>query len=230
MCNKSTVHVCNQCKNARYCSTTCQQADWPTHKLLCAAFSHFDALSRPTDEHVRAIFFPVGEMIPKFIWLHCEWHDEDDGRYQYPKTRPLLGSEAFLGHISIQYNSVLKRELSDTIYVCHRDTFLIDGSKANKSISGITTTTPGQYYDWRGPFIAYGKVGIGFYKPACKDLDMTDFRHITDFFVSYGQKRAPAAQQSMITPLTLAIFAACIVTALLMPPTLTFLANLSAAV
>jgi hypothetical protein len=113
----------------------------------------------PTHRRPRSInIFPVRNMMPKFNWLHCEWHDEDDSRYQYPKTRPLLGPQAFPGHISIQYNSVSKRELSDTIYVCHRDAFLFDGSKTNKSISGITTTTPGQHHDWRGPRIAYGKV------------------------------------------------------------------------
>jgi hypothetical protein len=59
-----------------------------------------------------------------------------------------------------------------TVYVCHRDTFLVDGSKANNSIAGITATKPGQYHDWRGPIIAYGKVGLGIDQTACKDLDM----------------------------------------------------------
>jgi hypothetical protein len=161
---------------------------------------------------VRAIFFPVGNTTPKFIWLHCEWHDEDNGRYQYAKFQPLLGPEAFSSQMIIQYNSVLKRELSDTIYVCHRDAFLIDGSETNKSIANIATTA---HHDWRGPIIAYGKVGVGFYKPTCRDLDMTDFRHITDFLFSYGLKSTLAAQQSIVAPLTMLILVACIVTAVL---------------
>lgn len=215
VCNKSTIHVCTQCKSASYCSIICQQADWPTHTLLCTAFSHFDALNRPTNEHVRAIFFPVGNTTPEFVWLHCEWEDEDIGRYQYAKFEPLLGPETFTSQMVIQYNSVLKRELSDTIYLCHRDAFLFDGSETNKSVASVTTTTPGLHHDWRGPIIAYGKVGVGIYKHACRDLDMTDFRHITDFLTSYNLKSTPAAQQPIIAPLTMPILAACIIAALL---------------
>jgi len=80
----------------------------------------------------------------------------------------------------IQYNSVLKRTLSDTIYVCYRDAFPIDGSTPNKSIAAITATKPGQFHDWRGPIIAYGKVGLGIDQTTCKDLDMIDFRHVAD--------------------------------------------------
>jgi hypothetical protein len=91
---------------------------------------------------------------------------------------------------------VLKSALSDTVYVCYRDTFLIDGSKANHSIAGITDIKSGQSYDWRGPIIAYGKVGLGTNQTACKDVDMTDFRHIADYFLSYGSNPTSATQQT----------------------------------
>ena len=197
VCNKFDARLCNQCKSARYCSTACQHADWPTHKLLCAIFSRFDASSRPTDEHFQAILFPVDGRKPKVVWLHCKWCDnDDDGRYQYAEVSSFLGPDAFPRRAPIQYNPVLKRGLSDTVYVSYRDTFLIDGSKANSSIAGITSTKPGQYHDWRGPIIAYGKVGLGIDQTACKDLDMTDFRHIADYFLSYGYKPTPATQQT----------------------------------
>ncbi|KAL1639781.1 hypothetical protein SLS58_007523 [Diplodia intermedia] len=152
VCNKANARLCSRCKSACYCSATCQRADWPTHKLLCAAFSTFDVSSRPTDEHLRAILFPVDGEKPKFIWLHCEWHDDDDfGKFQYPET--------------------------DTIIA-------------------ITATKPGRYHDWRGPIIAYSKVGPGINPTACKDLDMNDFRHIADCFLSYGYEPAPATEQS----------------------------------
>ncbi|KAN0069023.1 zinc finger mynd-type protein [Elaphomyces granulatus] len=189
VCNKSNARLCSRCKSARFCSTVCQHADWPTHKLLCATFSNFDALSRPTDEHLRAILFPVDEKKPKIIWLHC--------RYQCPDYEPLLGSDTLLNDITIQYNPVLKRKLSNTIYVSHRDTFLGDGSKPNKSIAAITDTKPGQYYDWRGPIIAYGMQGLGIDQIYCRDLDMNDFRHITDYFLWYHYIPGPATQQSV---------------------------------
>ncbi|KAL9086506.1 MAG: hypothetical protein Q9165_007122 [Trypethelium subeluteriae] len=200
VCNKATARHCNRCKSARYCSTTCQHADWPTHKLLCAAFSAFDTSSRPTNEHVQAIFFPVNDKKPEVVWLHFKFNDDDDSDdyagYQFAEVHSFLGPDA-LERKSIQYNPVLKRNLSDTIYVCCRDAFLIDGSEPNKSIASITATKPGQYHDWRGPIIAYGKVGLGIDQPVCKDLDMNDFRHITDNFLSYNSNHTPAIEQSI---------------------------------
>jgi len=193
-CNKSKTSLCSWCKSACYCSGACRDADWHIHKLLCVTFPNFDASSRPTDESIRAFLFPVDEEKPIIIWLHCEWSDDDDDtKYQHPyaEIRSLLGPDAFLAHATIQYNPVLKRELSDTIYICYRDTFLIDGSKRNNSIASIIATKPGWYHDWRGPIIAYGRGG---HTIACKDLDMNDFRHVTDFFLSYGYRPAPAQQ------------------------------------
>jgi hypothetical protein len=38
-------------------------------------------------------------------------------------------------------------------------------------------------------------VGLGIDQTASKDLDMNDFRHITDYFLSYDYKPTPATQQ-----------------------------------
>ena len=196
-CSESTNRLCAKCKSARYCSTACQKADWRIHKLLCTSFSEFDASSRKSDEHFRAILFPVDEKKPKFIWLHCKWHDYDDehNSYQHPEVKSYLGSDAMAKDAPIQYNPELKRTLSDTIYVCHRDTFLVDGSKPSQSIAAITSTKAGQFHDWRGPVIAYGKVGLGIDPDFCRSLDMNDFRHVADYFLLYNYKPAPAAQQ-----------------------------------
>ena len=166
------------------------------HKLLCAIFASFDASKRPTDEHFRAILFPVDDRKPRVVWLHGKWLDDDeDGRYQSPDIGFLLGPDAFAKHAPIQYNPVLKRALLDTIYVCYRDTFLADGSKANDSIAAITATKPGQHHDWQGPVVAYGMAGLGINQAACKDLNMTDFRHVADYFLSYNSKPIPASSQ-----------------------------------
>ncbi len=198
VCSKPNANFCNGCKSARYCSKVCQKGDWSTHKLLCATFSRFDEPSRPTEEHFRAIFFPVNDGKPKFIWLYCKWcgEDEDDGRYQSPVVDPFLGPDAFPKHTPVQYNPVLKRTLLDTINVCYRDTFLIDGSQASKSIAGITATKSGQFHDWRGPIVAYGVVGSDLDSGRCKDLDMNDFRHAADYFLSYNYQPAPANPKS----------------------------------
>ncbi|KAI0880206.1 uncharacterized protein GGS22DRAFT_99463 [Annulohypoxylon maeteangense] len=187
VCNTSNARFCDRCKDTRYCSKACQRVDWPTHKLLCTAFSKFDITKRPSKDHLRAIFFPVDKEKPELIWLHCPWRDdEEDGWYQHPDKKPFLGADTFPSTTSIQRNKILERNLSHTIDVCYRDGFLVDGSSANKSIGSITSTKPYQSHDWRGPVLAYGKKGLGIDQIACDDLGMNDFRHVADFFISYG--------------------------------------------
>ncbi|KAI2468887.1 hypothetical protein F4781DRAFT_443149 [Annulohypoxylon bovei var. microspora] len=198
VCNVSNAHFCDRCKSTRYCSKACQRADWPTHKLLCTAFSNFDATKRPSKDHVRAFFFPVDKEKPEVIWLHCPWRDdEEEGWYQSPDDGPILGTEAFPSSMTIQHSKVMERDLSNTIYVCYRDTFLIDGSSPNKSIAAITATKPYQSHDWRGPILAYGKKGLGIDQIACKDLDLNDFRHVTDLLISYGLEPEPVNRQAI---------------------------------
>ena len=196
VCNKPNAQFCNRCKGTTYCSKACQRHDWPIHKLLCATFSNFDSSVRPSNDHIRAVFFPVDDRNPKFIWLHCEWRGYGDNKYQHPYVYSLLGPNAIPSDGPVQYNPVLKRNLPDTVYVCSRDTFLIDGSKSNNSVASIIATRPGQYHDWRGPIITYGKKGLGLDQQICKDLDMTDFRHIADFFRWYKYEHSSATQQT----------------------------------
>ena len=75
--------------------------------------------------------------------------------------------------------------------------FFIDESKVNKSIVSITTTTADQKHDWRGPMIAYGKVGQGTDQNICRNFDMNEFRHIADYFFSYNINFTSVFQQSL---------------------------------
>ncbi|KAI0453615.1 hypothetical protein F5B21DRAFT_478629 [Xylaria acuta] len=188
ICNKPSSLRCSRCRSVSYCSKPCQRGDYPIHKLLCTSFPGFDTTARPTQEHIRAILFPVDQKRPKLIWLHCEWVDPDDplGRkWQLPNAKPFLNNDHGR-EVSIQHNLILARNLSNTVCVSYRDTFLVDGSVRNSSIEVITDTMPVPHHDWRGPIIAYGKVGLGIDPPHCRDIDMNDFRHIADYFVAYG--------------------------------------------
>jgi hypothetical protein len=85
----------------------------------------------------------------------------------------------------VKYNLRLNKKLPNTILVRHRDNFLGDGSRPNKSIGAIVRTKPGKHLIWRGPVIVYAKEGLDSDALACKDLDMVDFRHVADYFLSY---------------------------------------------
>jgi hypothetical protein len=113
-----------------------------------------------------------------------------------PKTDTIIGSDTSLKHMPMQYNPRLKRFLSNTITITFRDTFLVDGSRPSKSIASINATQPGEYHDWRGPIIVYAQNEPGLDPSTCKDFDMVDFRHATDYFLSYGYI-PPKAQASV---------------------------------
>jgi hypothetical protein len=185
VCDKEDAKYCARCKSTSYCSRACQKNDWQTHKLLCATFSTFATSERPTKEHYRAVLFDPDKKKPEFIWLLCKWHEDDGDRYQLPKSETITGHDVPPQTVPVQYNRRLERRLLNTICFTYRDTFLIDGSRPNKSIAAITSTQPGKYHDWRGPVMAYAKDGDELDPPACKDFDMADFRHAADYLLSY---------------------------------------------
>lgn len=66
---------------------------------------------RPSDEHVRAIRFPVDKDKPDIFWLYCERRnhgDEDDPFIlQYPETKDLLqDTKAHQALMHVQFNAV----------------------------------------------------------------------------------------------------------------------------
>ena len=163
--------------------------------MLCPSFSSFATSNRPTPDHYRAVLFDPDKSKPTFIWLPCEWLQDEDGKnvYQMPKIATIIGSDTGPGDISLQYDSRLKRPLPNTIFIMFRDTFLVDGSRPSQSIASITAAQPGEHLGWRGPVFAFAKKGLGIDPPACMDLDMVHSRHVVDHFLSYGYK-SPKAQ------------------------------------
>lgn len=189
LCEKPGAHACARCKSSHYCSKECQLDDWPVHKLLCAAFSSFDMSSRPSATHFRGIAFPQDEPKPQITWLDCRWEEDDDigVKWQHPDLNHFLGPGSSNRSSLVRTDAILQRLLKDTIDICYRDTFLVDGSKPNRSVGAVLATLPGRTHDWRGPFMAVGKKGQDLDPLECRDLDMNDFRYIADFLISYGR-------------------------------------------
>lgn len=185
-CNIPTTQRCNRCQSARYCSKTCQKADWPTHKLLCASFSTFDTSSRPTDKHFKAVLFPVNGEEPRIIWL--QHYLDATNSYELVNTSPFLDSY-WRAFEAIEDSTALQRNLlPNPVVVTYNDNFMLDGSRVNSSVAKILSTKEGSYHSWRGPIIAYGKAGDNAYTMTHRDIDMNDFRHVTDYFLMNDYK------------------------------------------
>ena len=124
LCNKTNAQFCKRCKSTCYCSKECQQTDWPTHKL-CASFPSFDPLSRPSNEHFRAILFSVDDTKPKFIWLYCKWLRNEDDYDKYQSSEVLEGwkSSNILLAILRGEKLIITTSMLWAIYLCVMKSF-----------------------------------------------------------------------------------------------------------
>lgn len=98
-CNKPSLSLkphkkCVGCKSSSYCSKECQREDWPTHKLICAAFKPFtNANPRPSPEHKLALLLPVDNDQPKFVWMHSPPSEEHF--FESPQVEEFIGENTF---------------------------------------------------------------------------------------------------------------------------------------
>ena len=188
-CDSTHTQACVQCHSTRYCSPECSQTDWPSHSLLCSQYStHTD---RPNPSYKRAILFPPDEVKPKLIWVECKTEEDDEVpgfTYELCQIREHLGGNlgkygAFPEYRPIQRNALLDRNLTNTLNVICRSTFLSDGSSVNKSVVKATQGAPG--HEWRGPILAMKKRGLGTDPGFFLDINMQDYRDVVDYFISY---------------------------------------------
>lgn len=177
MCPKAATSTCSKCDNSRYCSKACQKRGNKLHKVLCPSFKTFNDTTRPSPLHRRAIYFPVNETHPRFIWFPFE---RKHGQYDSPVCGDLLGPRTMMQFVTIRANLTLDRRLEDTITIMVREAGLIDDSARNGSVAAVLTPLLRVQHQWMGPMVVYGEVGTAMYPNESKDIDMTDFRHLVD--------------------------------------------------
>ena len=186
ICDSTHTQACLQCHSTRYCSPECQQTDWPSHSLLCSQY--LTHINRPNLSWKRAILFPPDEDKPYFIWVECKTEEDDQVpgfTYEVCQIREHhLGKDgAFPEYRPIQRNALLDRNLTNTLNVIYRSTYLSDGSSVNKSV--VKATQGAQGHEWRGPILAMKKKGLGTDPGFFLDINMQDYRNVVDYFVSY---------------------------------------------
>ncbi|OTB00903.1 hypothetical protein M426DRAFT_26132 [Hypoxylon sp. CI-4A] len=179
ICDEPNAFLCERCKGCRYCSRQCQRADWPTHKMLCAGYLKFDATTRPTENHFKAIQFPLDRSNPQLVWVYGSF--DDISKTFFMKGAPVQNTP-------VERNPASHRKLSNTIHVCSRATDRVHGSSLNQCVEDIIATQPYPCHDWQGSFLVYGMNGSG-PKASFKDIDMYDFRQAIDYFISHGRRR-----------------------------------------
>ncbi|KAK6503458.1 hypothetical protein TWF481_008474 [Arthrobotrys musiformis] len=198
MCNKQPADKCGRCKSVWYCSKPCQKKDWPSHKILCESFANEEP--RPSPAHKRAIFFPPNEEKPQLNWVLFEWKTTSDPeypeRYEGWDSKAYFGKNSFKRSTFCDYNPITKRRLGNytltgnsrggKIAVCHRDDFLIDGSPINQSIlTSVGRSGEVPAHRWCGPIVVLWE--DVYRSETHHDLNLGDFRHIMDFFITYGK-------------------------------------------
>ena len=183
ICQEPRARKCERCRSCSYCSKNCQRVDWPSHKLLCSQYAQQQP--RPSQAHKRAILFKEDGPKPLMIWVVCRRkNDQEDGIRDSVDVGSFLGNDMpFTDHRLIQRNLRRNRGLGYTLELKFRDGFLLDGSKPNQSIQAMETTVSSS---WRGPMVALKKQGVGVDFRSYADMTLGDYRHLVDYFASYG--------------------------------------------
>ena len=184
ICSLPNAGTCNQCQSANYCSPECQQTDWPSHSLLCSQLSIFR--HKPSQWHIRAIFFPPNHISPTFIWVRYTVKADSAGTMVHKSIlqEHLGGEPDDYESTSFQQNRLRERNFQNTIEVTCRGSADIDGSEVNKSIVHVTNDAAA--CEWRGEIVAMKKRGLGRTQQVFMDMDLQDYRDVIDYFVLYG--------------------------------------------
>jgi hypothetical protein len=192
ICEKPNSKLCGVCKSSAYCSQECQKKDWKIHKLLCKDFANFDMSARPSPDHFLGFHFPVDDEKPRCVWMKATV-DVDGGvltLYEDPQTKVVNFGDGMVKATIVMQDYFFDREIRHMINVHYTAGFLYTDYKVNKCIDKILDTNPGQFYPFKGHFTA----ACGYtddmdfeLTPVRRDMDMNDFRHVANFYITHGR-------------------------------------------
>lgn len=182
ICNEPTSLKCKSCSSSAYCSPKCQKEDWSLHKLLCSRLAAFS--TPPGTNFRRAIYLPIHEKAPKFVWVPVEKSRLWDGEIQDDDDADFtewLGERRF-GFRMMKRNQVRNRELENEIQLTFKVTAYgslgIPPLEVNECTGHVAK---GKNISlWRGPILAMKMVGKD--SELYGHIDMEDLRDLADFF------------------------------------------------
>ncbi|KAK8069966.1 hypothetical protein PG994_006582 [Apiospora phragmitis] len=192
MCDEHGSTQCGRC-HARYCSTKCQDKDWPIHKAICRDMAgSFAPSERPSHGAHRMLLFPIFKSQPELVWV--ESGDEAPGdevdanissvlTQEFPDNIPLLR----LSNIVINY-SIPFRRCGHTLHLMCAGTYVQsdvfpDSDDMNQSVMRLSPN-PGHTMIHHGAFIVFSDRQGMLDDNYMLDITARDVRSVVDFFLS----------------------------------------------
>ena len=151
-CTQPATRLCGTCKNIRYCSAECQQADWPSHESLCKSFKEFTE-PRPSPGMKRVVVILPGEPKPRFMWAPLS-DDHCGSMYVYParfldySPKPLCWK-----NVETSKNVWTGRQLGYVVQVWYDDNFAMNFYNGDPDPALFAATQGQEVAGWCGPMV-----------------------------------------------------------------------------
>lgn len=198
MCSSRTAELCTGCNSTRYCSKTCMKADLPVHKLLCGVSKpepSYDSYCNSQPEHpcFQGVLYPAIGCKPSWVIYRGNYprrYIDECGNYYRDSPHPATQLLRHLGSPWIITGNALRsrtRTLDKLeLYATTTTNRPTTEYPLNLSVLSVTNQRPAQ--NWCGPLLVV-KVSLKemprYTAPQYQDIDMVDFRDITDFLCTY---------------------------------------------